>query len=81
MLITVRHSLGPDERLAPGALNGVIGRITSLSWSGGPTKARIVDASVIDDGRAAEITLDVDLGLRLTDFLALLADPTEEFGT
>ena len=70
MLITVRHEMRPHEILAPGSLDAIIGKVTTINWPGGPSKATIADAQIIEDGHAANITLDVTG--RLQEFLARL---------
>ena len=59
MRIQVRHEMAADERLTPSALEGIVGKTTTVNWPGGPSKARIVQATVLEDGRAAEIILEV----------------------
>jgi hypothetical protein len=57
--VTIHHRMRPFEVLAPDALKGVIGKPISVQWPGGPSKALIADAQVVEDGHAANITLEV----------------------
>jgi hypothetical protein len=72
MLITIQHRMKPHERMSKGALDTVIGRPVTIEWPGGPSKAKIADAQVLDDGHQVAITLDVDG--ELAEFLARVID-------
>ncbi len=68
MLVTVRQELPPEQRLDDDALRAIIGKVTSVNWPGGPSKARIAAAEVVDHGAAVNITLEVAGDLQ--EFLA-----------
>lgn len=57
MIITFRRPLTRGERFADDICNVLIGRAVTVNWSGGPSKATITAAEIVDDGHAIELAL------------------------
>lgn len=65
MHIRVRLSAAPDERFWPRAFEPAVGQALAVRFADQSVTGHLVAAEVVDDGRAALLTLDVPGGIEL----------------
>lgn len=63
--LSYTQSSAPGERFAPDAFDGQIGKVVPMNIEGRPVEGgcTVVGASVADDGRSVQLTLEVPDGV------------------
>jgi hypothetical protein len=60
MRLRIRQPAGKHERYAPGCFDGMIGMTGTVDLAGFPLgEATLLEAEVVEDGRAAWLTFDI----------------------